>query len=216
MVPLLKKSNLDKSEINNYRPVSILSFISKIIERVVARQFFNYLNHNDLIHVYQSGHRQFHSTETALLQILSVLFAAVDAQNASLLAFLDMGAALDCVDHDILLKRLDNSFGVTGTVALWFKSYLNDRTRQVLFKNKFSEVDVINSGVPKGSFFGPILFLLYTSDVFKIIDKFGFVGHGLLMIFMLLSPVHLMSLKVQLISLLFVCQGLNFGRRRTM
>ena len=119
-----------------------------MIERVVAKDFFNYLNVNDLMPVCQSGYRHLHSTETALLQVLSDLFAATDDHKTSLLAFLDMSAAFDCVDHDILLKRLSCSFGITGTVLLWFESYLHKRSHQVLFNNDLSNVKTMVSGVP--------------------------------------------------------------------
>ena len=178
VVPLLKKTYLDNSELNNYRPVSNLSFLSKIIERVVAREFLNYLKMNNLLPMFQSGYRHHHSTETALLHVLSQLFASADSQNVSLLAFLNMSAAFDCVDHDILLKKLSSNFGVTGTVKSWFKTYLVGRTQQVSFLNELSDKIVMTYGVPQGSVLGPILFLLYTADVFTIIEKYKFIGHA--------------------------------------
>ena len=176
--PLLKKTTLDKKEIKNYRPVSNLSFISKVIERIVARQLLSHLKTNCLLPVYQSGYRQYHSTETALLHVSSELFAAMDDQKMSLLALLDMSAAFDCVDHEILLERLSHRYGISDTVASWFKSYLNGRSAQILYKNKLSDIETVMFGVPQGSVLGPLLFLLYTADVFDLVDDYGFRIHG--------------------------------------
>lgn len=178
ITPVLKKSTLDRGDISNYRPVSNLSFISKIIERVVAKQLLHYIALNSLMPIFQSGYRHFHSTETALLNVVSELFAAADAQNVSLLALLDMSAAFDCVDYTLLLEKLSKSFGIMGTAALWFKSYLTGRTQQVFFDNSLSEIETLSFGVPQGSVLGPILFLLYTADVFDIIEKFGLNGYA--------------------------------------
>ena len=178
VVPLLKKPDLDKDVIANYRPVANLSFISKIIERVVVRGLIEHLNKNNLLPQFQSGYRHRHSTETALLQVVSGLFANIDLQNVSLLAFLDMSAAFDCVDHRILLTRLERNFGLSGVVALWFESYLTNRTQQVLYDNKLSDVQIMSYGVLQGSVLGPVLFLLYTAEVFSIIEIFGLIGHA--------------------------------------
>ena len=178
VTPRLKNKTLDINDIKNFRPVSNLSFISKLIERVVTKQLLNYLHSFNLLPRYQSGYRCYHSTETALLEVVSNLFESCDASNVSLLALLDMSAAFDCVNHDTLLKRLFSTYGIRGKVALWFESYLSGRTQQVLFKNILSSVDDVSSGVPQGSVLGPVLFLLYTADVLGIIENFGFKGHA--------------------------------------
>ena len=176
--PLLKKESLDESDIKNYRPVSNLSFISKIVEQIVAKQLLFHLTANSLLPMCQSGYRQFHSTETALLEITSELYASMDEQKVSLLALLDMTAAFDCVDHALLLRKLSGVYGISDTVKLWFDSYLPGRTQQVMFAKTLSMVDDVSFGVPRGSVLGPILFILYTSDVFRIIEKFGFKVHA--------------------------------------
>jgi len=172
--PRLKKESLDKNDITNYRPVSNLSFISKVVERIVAKQLLTYLTDNCLLPLNQSGYRQFYSTETALLEITSELFSSMDEQRVSLLALLDMSAAFDCVNHSLLLKKLSSNYGISNTVLSWFESYLLDRTQQTLFVDKLSKIYDVSYGVPQGSVLGPILFILYTSGVFKIIEKFGF------------------------------------------
>ena len=176
--PRLKKACLDKNDIANYRPVSNLSFLSKLIERIAAKQLLSHLTLNNLMPECQSGYRNFHSTETALLDVSSELFAATDAQNVSLLALLDMSSAFDCVDHTLLLEKLSCSFGIEGTVAKWFESYLSERTQQIVYSNELSEIQNISFGVPQGSVLGPVLFLLYTADVFDIVEKFNFKSHA--------------------------------------
>ena len=178
VTPVLKKTSLDKNNVNNYRPVSNLKFLSKLIERIVLRQLLDHLQSNALLPTHQSGYRRFHSTETALLDVSSELYSSMDAQHVSLLALLDMSAAFDCVDHELLLNKLEYCFNISGIVAAWIRSYLSSRTQQILFNNKLSAVEPVLFGVPQGSVLGPILFLMYTADVFKIIDRFNFSYHA--------------------------------------
>lgn len=178
VVPLLKSEKLDKINVGNYRPVSNLKFISKVLERVVSKQLLDHLTSNNLMPIHQSGYRKFHSTETALLQVCSNLFASMDAQNISLLALLDLSAAFDCVDHDLLLKKLSENFGVCDDVASWFRSYLYGRTQQVMVGDSRSQIDSVRFGVPQGSVLGPILFVIYIAEVFRVIEQFGFKAHA--------------------------------------
>ena len=101
----------------------ILDFCLKRIERIVAKNLFNHLANKNLLPVCQSGFRKFHSAETALTDIVSTLFAAIDNKNVSIMALLDMSAAFDRVDHRILLDRLSHCFCVKGVVNLWFEAY---------------------------------------------------------------------------------------------
>ena len=112
VTPLLKKPNLDKSDVKNYRPISNLSFLSKLVERCVSVQLTNYLNQNNLIPAHQSAYRSGHSTETALLKIYSDCVDAIDRGEVTLLGMLDMSAAFDTVDHGILLERLEKTQGI--------------------------------------------------------------------------------------------------------
>ena len=104
--------SLDAQDIRNYRLVSNLSFVSKLVKRIVASQLKDYLMLNNLLPQLQSAYRQHHSTETAMLKVLSDAFLAADSPKVNLLALLDLSAAFDCVDHDILLHRLQSSFGL--------------------------------------------------------------------------------------------------------
>ena len=121
VTPLLKKPSLDP---NNYQPVSNLSFISKILEKVVAPQLMSHLNRHNLFSSFQSAYRPSHSTETALLKVVNDLLLAMDEGKLSVLVLLDLSAAFDTIDHDILLHRLQHVFGIQGTVLSWFRSYL--------------------------------------------------------------------------------------------
>ena len=109
----------------NYRPVSNLTLISKVVQRVIAEQVVRYLQAHDLLPRLQSAYRRHHLTETALLRVLSDIYAGFDRLEVTLLGLLDLSAAFDCFDHDILLRRLEQSFGIRGTVLTWIKSFLH-------------------------------------------------------------------------------------------
>ncbi len=120
--PLLKKRNLDNTMLSNYRPISNLPFIGKIIEKVVFNQLNNYLNSNGYLDNFQSGFRAHHSTETALKIINDIHFNS-DSGKISVLVLLDLSAAFDTVDHNILLERLENWVGLSGMALKWLRSY---------------------------------------------------------------------------------------------
>jgi hypothetical protein len=177
VTPLLKKETLDPCDLGNYRPVSNLSFLSKILERAVYDQVSSYLQEYNLLPERQSAYRKHHSTETALLDVLSDVYAASDSGKLTLLGLLDQSAAFDVVDHEILLQRLEHCFGLTATVLAWMTSYLSDRTQFVNYNGR-SEITVIQFGVPQGSVLGPLLYVLYTSEIYDIIGGFGLHVHG--------------------------------------
>ena len=112
--PIIKKSNLDPDVLKNYRPVSNLHSISKLTEKVVAGQFEMHLENNNLLDPYQSGYRKHHSTETAVLNITNDILSKKDSHQATALVSIDLSAAFDLVDHDVLVKRLDNYFGFSA------------------------------------------------------------------------------------------------------
>ena len=115
VTPLLKKSGLDIEELKNYRPVSNLTLVSKLVERAVASRLITYLNANGLMPPLQLAYQHHHSTETALLNLLSDVYGAIDCQQVVLLGLQDLSAAFDCVDHEILLSRLRYRFGLRGS-----------------------------------------------------------------------------------------------------
>lgn len=175
--PLLKKPSLDSDSLVNYRPISNLSFISKILEKVVANQLYEYLHSNSLFEVFQSGFRAHHSTETALLRVTNDLLLAADSGLLSVLVLLDLSAAFDTIDHGILLHRLESLLGISGTALAWFRSYLSDRYQFVHVHNISSLHTRVQYGVPQGSVLGPILFILYMLPLGDILRKHSINFH---------------------------------------
>ena len=177
VTPLLKKPNFPIDDLNNYRPVSLLSFLSKLIERVVARQLSKHLADCNLYVPVQSAYRPNHSTETALLKVVNDLLVAVDHGDAAVLALLDQSAAFDTIDHAILLKRLRCCFGVSDAVYSWFESYLSGRRQSVSICGVTSVAVSLMFGVPQGSVLGPPLFALYNSPIHAIPLRHGVDDH---------------------------------------
>lgn len=178
VVPRLKKANADPTDAKNYRPVSNLSFMSKVIERLVCKQLVSFLAKHGLIPAHQSAYRPAHSTETAVLKIVSDVLMAADRGEVTLLGLLDLSAAFDTVDHDILLARLSMAFGIRSSALSWIQSFLQGRTQTVLFAGLKSVCSPVTCGVPQGSVLGPILFLLYTADVEGIVRRHGLGMHS--------------------------------------
>ena len=176
--PLLKKFGLDGNQLKNYRPVSNLSFLSKILEKVVLKQFLAHIGCNGLEDLFQSAYKKHHSTETALLRVFNDLLNSIDAGNICILNLLDLSAAFDTIDHDILLNRLKSSLGISGTALTWFESYLTGRKQKVKVNEFYSDTVTNSSGVPQGSVLGPVLFTIYTIPLSKIIKALDFTHHS--------------------------------------
>ena len=169
--PLLKKSSLDPNNLKNYRPVSNHPFLSKILEKVVLKQLFSYLNSNHLVPTSQSAYRSFHCTETALLKVTSDILSSLDSSDFSVLTLLDLSAAFDTIDHGILLSRLYSLYGISGSALDWFSSYLSDRKLSVLVNDIYSDSASLSFGVPQGSVLGPVLFILYTKPLSTLLNS---------------------------------------------
>jgi hypothetical protein len=174
--PLLKKLGLTLIE-KNYRPVSNLAFLGKLIERASALQIVDHITSNNLMDFFQSAYRKYHSTETALLRVKDDIQRELDNSKAVMLVLLDLSAAFDTIDHNILIKRLNKKCGVRGTALKWIKSYLSERTCQVIINGKTSNEKDLKYGVPQGSVLGPILFSIYMSPLGEIIKKHGLNYH---------------------------------------
>src|SRR5208282_2011416 len=125
----------------------------------------------------QSAYRPFHSTETAVLRVLSDLLLNVDRGEVGALVLLDLSAAFDTVDHDILLRCMRTTYGFDGPVLKWFRSYLHGRSQYVRRVSSRSTSTKLFCGVPQGSVLGPILFILHTADLMLLIEKHGLHGH---------------------------------------
>jgi len=140
VTPLEKKGTHDSSQLKNYRPVSNLPFLSKLLQKVVQNQLQHHITSNDAMPKFQSAYRQFHSTETALVKIFNNLLLAADQGQVSALCLLDLTSAFDTVDHALLLTRLERSFGVEGGCLAWFTSYLSGRNYCVVINGVASHV----------------------------------------------------------------------------
>ena len=164
--PKLKKDNLDSEDYSNFRPISNLKVVSKIIEKAVSCQLSDYLRDNDLEESFQSAYKRFHSTETALLRVQNDILCEIDNQKCVILLLLDMSAAFDTVDHKLLLERMEKRYGVKGNALRWFRSYLQDRKQFVMIDGTKSEMKELRYGVPQGSVLGPILYLLFDTQLY--------------------------------------------------
>ena len=163
------KQQQQQQKPNNYRPVSNLPFLSKVLEKVVLHQLRGHLLTNNLSETFQSAYRAHHSTEAALLDVMNRLLGSADEGRVSILTLLDLSAACDTLDHSILLTRLHDLFGISGKAFEWFSSYLSHRFQSVGV-NGLSQKK-LHHGVPHGSVSGPILFTLYTQPLSGIISQ---------------------------------------------
>ena len=177
VTPVLKKKNLDTEILQNYRPVSNLSFISKLLERVVSCRLNNYKDANNLREKVQSAYRSNHSTETATLKIYSDLLMAADRGECSILVLLDLSAAFDTVNHKILLQRLHDQFGIEGQAHKWITSYLHNRCQRVMTDNLLSSEAFLSLNVPQGSILGPGEYSDFTEPVGRVIRAKSVTPH---------------------------------------
>ncbi len=194
ITPLLKKPTLNPTLLGNYRPVSLLHFIAKTLERVVFNQVTAFLTQNNLLDSNQSGFRSGHSTETALLSVVEDLRLARTASKSSLLILLDLSAAFDTVNSQILLSTLLSillSTWFSRTALQWFDSYLSDRSFKVSWRSEVSKSQHLATGVPQGSVLGPLsprcslgvendsdhVVTVYMASLGSVIQKHGFSYH---------------------------------------
>ena len=178
VIHLIQKPGLDPQVKKNYRTVSNLSFLSKLIEKVISSRILTHIADNDLIGKFQSAYRCGHSTETALLRVYSDIVTMVGKGNGSYLVLLDLSAAFDTIDHGTLFVILEKYIGITGSAVQLLKSYLSDRSQRVLIDDVMSGVSNIVCGVPQGSVLGPLNFFLYLLPLGAILKYHG-IGYDI-------------------------------------
>ena len=168
--PRLKKPRQSASH-SNLRPVRNLQFISKLMERAVYNQTQEHLVRSELYPTLQSAYRAGHSTETALLKVHNDMLLNMDNQRVTQLVLFDLSSAFNTVDHKVLLRRLEITFGIADTALQWFRSYLAGRSQRVLLNGSFSEDFSLPHGVPQGYCLGTLLFTIYASKLFVVVKR---------------------------------------------
>ena len=149
---------------SNYRPISVVPILAKVLEKIVSIQFSQYLEKNNLLHPHQGAFHCGKSTEDILLLAVDHIVNTLDVGKSVCTAFLDLKKAFDSLDHCILLQRIGD-LGVTGSVLRWFKNYLSGRVHRVKLHNQFSEWREMKGGILQGSALGPLLFLIYMNNL---------------------------------------------------
>ena len=167
IIPIYKKG--DKLHCSNYRPISLLSNVGKIIEQCIHRRLYKFLNKGNRLSAKQFGFRNIHSTNHALIRITEEIRRALDNDEFACGLFLDFQKAFDTVNHKILLTKMEYN-GIRGITSDWFKSYLANRQQQTTIQKITSSQLEISYGVPQGSVFEQLLFQIYVNDFNKAIE----------------------------------------------
>ena len=173
VIPVIKDREGDHDSLKNYRPISNLSTLSKILEKTIQIQLNKYLVENSLYCEVQSGYRAGHSCETLLIKLTDDVIADADKNNIVAMLLLDLSAAFDAIDHSMLLNKLKDVYGLKDSALKWFQTYLSNRSFSVRINESNSSIEIILYGVPQGSILGPILFVLYTKELSAIALKYN-------------------------------------------
>ena len=161
VVPLIKKTGVGCEVLKNYRPVSNLSFLSKMIEKIISISILRHIIDNNIINGFHSAYNAGHSCETVLLRVYNDIVITIGKGNGSFLVLLDLSAASDTIDHNNLFMILVRFVGIGGSALQLIKSYFCDHTQKVVIDNILSEFANLVCGVPQGSVLGPMKFCLY-------------------------------------------------------
>ena len=177
VTPLIKKPGLDAEILKNYRPVSNLSFLSKVIEKVIASRIISHIENNAIIDKFPSAYKCGHSTETALLRVYSDIVTTIGKGNESFLVLLDLSAAFDTIDHSNMFDILEKYVGITGDAFQFIKSYFSDRSQSTRIESIMSDIVHIICGVPQGSVLGPLKFCIQLLPLGAILRYHGIGYH---------------------------------------
>ena len=162
VVPIFKSG--DSSKISNFRPISVLSFFSKVFERIMYNYVVDFMETHHVVYKCQFGFRQKHSTQQAIITLVNKITSCVDTGDLVIGVFLDLKKAFDTVDHGILLSKL-YAYGIRGSILQWFESYLTNRSQYVTYDGIRSSTQYLKCGVPQGSILGPLLFVIFINDI---------------------------------------------------
>lgn len=165
VVPIFKQGN--KNDLNNYRPISLLSVFSKVIEKLMQTRLVKFLDKHNILAENQYGFQKGKSTELALMKFTKIIYLNINNHKKTAAVFLDISKAFDTVNYDLLLNKLF-IIGVRGKVYDWFESYLKGRSQIVKINEICSFENPIRGGVPQGSILGPVLFLIFINDFCKL------------------------------------------------
>ena len=168
--PIFKKKG-SQSDPTNYRPISLLSILSKVMEKIVFRNIYDHLLEHQLLSDRQSGYRPHHSTQLQLTYLCHNLYKSLDLGHNFTAIFLDISKYFDKIWHFGLIHKCKNEFGITGSLLTWIKSYLHNRKHRVEISSSFSCYKTINAGCPQGSVLGPLLALLYLNELSNITEN---------------------------------------------